>query len=56
MYHCNINSSGRICHSILDRNYTTDTRVKEILDAIFGLLLIPEPEDPLDSTIASEYL
>ena len=56
IYHCNINSSGRICHSVLDRNYTTDTPVRLVFDCIFGLLLTPEPEDPLNSTIASEYM
>ena len=33
-----------------------DTTIKLIFDCIFGLLLTPEPDDPLDSTIASEYL
>ena len=56
IYHCNINSQGRVCHSILDRNYTPDTRVKQIFDCIYGLLMTPEPDDPLDNTIASEYL
>ncbi|CAD8192572.1 unnamed protein product [Paramecium octaurelia] len=56
IYHCNINSQGRICHSILDRNYTLDTTVLQIFQAIFGLLMTPEPDDPLDTTIASEYL
>ncbi|CAD8106696.1 unnamed protein product [Paramecium primaurelia] len=56
IYHCNINSQGRICHSILDRNYTLDTTILQIFSAIFGLLMTPEPDDPLDTTIASEYL
>ena len=47
IYHCNINSNGRICHSVFDRNYTTDTTIKVIFDCIYGLLLTPEPEDPL---------
>ncbi|CAD8206904.1 unnamed protein product [Paramecium pentaurelia] len=56
IYHCNINSQGRICHSILDRNYTLDTTILQIFSSIFGLLMTPEPDDPLDTTIASEYL
>lgn len=56
IYHCNINSLGRICHSVLDRNYMVDVTMKQIFDCIYGLLLTPEPEDPLDSTIASEFL
>jgi len=41
---------------VLDRNYLADTSMRLIFDCIYGLLLTPEPEDPLDSTIASEYL
>eukprot|EP00118_Oscarella_pearsei_P023373 m.279389 g.279389 ORF g.279389 m.279389 type:complete len:667 (+) comp40623_c0_seq3:1198-3198(+) len=55
IYHCNINSNGRICHSVFERNYTTDTSVRTIIDCLYGLLLEPEPDDPLDSTLAEEY-
>ena len=48
MYHCNINNSGRICHNIFDRGYNAHIPMKEILDAIYGLLIAPEAEDPLD--------
>ena len=48
MYHCNINSSGRICHNIFDRGYNAHITMKEILDAVYGLLIAPEAEDPLD--------
>lgn len=37
-------------------NYMVDVTMKQIFDCIYGLLLTPEPEDPLDSTIASEFL
>ena len=50
--HCNINSSGRICHSILSQNWTESTSIKLILDCISGLLLVPDKDDPLDSTLA----
>ena len=49
IYHCNINSSGRICHRILDRFYSPVTKVRDILDQVFGLLLEATPDDPLDS-------
>nr|XP_006817456.1 PREDICTED: uncharacterized protein LOC100368888 [Saccoglossus kowalevskii] len=55
IYHCNINVAGRICHSIFDRNYTPDTPVSTILMYVFGLLITPEPDDPLDSVLAEEY-
>ena len=49
IYHCNINSAGRICHKILDRFYSPAVRIKEILGHIYGLLLETTPDDPLDS-------
>lgn len=48
MYHCNVNSVGRICHSIFDRSYNAHVTTREIFDAVYGLLIIPEPDDPLD--------
>lgn len=48
IYHCNINNVGRICHNIFDRNYNAQITMREIFDAVFGLLISPEPEDPLD--------
>lgn len=53
IYHCNVNSHGRICHSILERNYLVDVKMKDIFNCIFGLLLTPEVENPLDNTVAS---
>ncbi|XP_026203682.1 uncharacterized protein LOC113153966 [Anabas testudineus] len=56
IYHCNINSVGRICHNIFDRSYNAQITMREILDAVYGLLIVPEPEDPLDSILAEEFL
>uniref|UniRef100_A0A3Q3EWX9 UBC core domain-containing protein n=1 Tax=Kryptolebias marmoratus TaxID=37003 RepID=A0A3Q3EWX9_KRYMA len=56
IYHCNINTVGRICHNIFDRGYNAHISMREILEAVFGLLIIPEPEDPLDSILAEEYM
>ena len=53
IYHCNINSSGRICHTILDRFYAPGVRVGEIFNHVYGLLSSPEKEDPLDSVKAN---
>ena len=55
IYHCNINSSGRICHSVFGRNYTSDMEFRALMDCVFGLLCEPEPGDPLDSNMAEEY-
>jgi ubiquitin-protein ligase len=51
-----MNSQGRICHSIFDRNYSPAISFKQIVDSIYGLILTPEPEDPLDNVVASYYL
>ncbi|XP_076126831.1 uncharacterized protein LOC143106446 [Alosa pseudoharengus] len=48
VYHCNVNNVGRICHNIFDRNYSANITMREILNAVYGLLIAPEPEDPLD--------
>ncbi|KAK7898811.1 hypothetical protein WMY93_019664 [Mugilogobius chulae] len=56
MYHCNINNVGRICHNIFDRGYNAHITMRDILDAVYGLLIAPEPQDPLDSILAEEYL
>ncbi|XP_061587146.1 uncharacterized protein LOC133451985 [Cololabis saira] len=56
VYHCNVNNVGRICHNIFDRNYNAHITMKEIFDAVYGLLIIPEPEDPLDSVLAEEFM
>lgn len=55
IHHCNINSQGKVCHSILDRNWNPARSARDVIDCIYGLLLTPEPDDPLDSTIAEEY-
>ncbi|XP_056611898.1 uncharacterized protein LOC130428073 isoform X3 [Triplophysa dalaica] len=55
IYHCNINNVGRICHHIFDRSYSSDVTIREILDAVYGLLILPEAEDPLDSVLAEEF-
>ncbi|XP_059355964.1 uncharacterized protein LOC132095183 [Carassius carassius] len=55
IYHCNINSVGRICHNIFDRHYSANVTMREILDAVYGLLILPEADDPLDSVLAEEF-
>lgn len=50
--HCNVNAHGRICHSILDRNYTTDTPVSKILESVYALVLSPDAQDAVDATLA----
>lgn len=56
IYHCNMNQQGRICHSVFDRNYSPALSFRHIVDCVYGLILTPEPEDPLDNVIASYFL
>lgn len=56
IYHCNVNNQGRICHSVFDRNYSPALTFRQIIDCVYGLILTPEPEDPLDNVIASFFL
>ena len=53
--HCNINNYGRICHSILDRNYISNISISTILECVYGLLLNPDVTDPLDTNLALKY-
>ncbi|KAJ4503131.1 hypothetical protein HRR77_008557 [Exophiala dermatitidis] len=55
IFHPNINRHGRICHSIFDRNWTVDTTNKQVLDTVFGLLLVPEFTDPINTTVTLDY-
>jgi ubiquitin-protein ligase len=38
--HCNINSHGRICHSVFDRNWTSATSIRTVLECV----LVAHPE------------
>lgn len=42
IYHCNVSKEGRICHPILDREYSIDVTIKDIFSCIFGLMMSPE--------------
>eukprot|EP01121_Diplochlamys_sp_Union-15-3_P015501 TRINITY_DN5139_c0_g2_i3.p1 TRINITY_DN5139_c0_g2~~TRINITY_DN5139_c0_g2_i3.p1 ORF type:complete len:704 (+),score=145.45 TRINITY_DN5139_c0_g2_i3:728-2839(+) len=53
--HCNVNQYGKICHSIFTRNWSSDTSMPTVLSCIFGLLLNPDVDDPLDTGLALQY-
>ena len=55
IYHLNVNSSGRICISILNSDYGPEITILRILQSIYGLLMNPEDLDSLDTNIASIY-
>jgi ubiquitin-protein ligase len=47
VHHPNVNANGRICHSMFDRNWTSDTSCVNILNTVYGLLLSPDYSDPV---------
>ncbi|KAH6866487.1 hypothetical protein BKA58DRAFT_403368 [Alternaria rosae] len=55
IYHPNINRHRRICHSILDHNWTLDTSTKDLIDTIYSLLLVPEFSDPINTVVTLDY-
>ena len=48
--HPNVNAHGRICHSIFDRDWTSDISMTMLLDTVYGLLYQPEHSDPVNTT------
>ena len=55
IYHPNINRHGKVCHSILDRNWTSDTSNLQLINTIYSLLLVPEFSDPVNSVVTLNF-
>eukprot|EP00727_Mastigamoeba_balamuthi_P014142 m51a1_g9350 putative ubiquitin-conjugating enzyme e2 e1 isoform x1 (158) ;mRNA; r:118722-119438 len=56
IYHCNINASGQICLDILKDNWSPALTISKVLLSISALLADCNPDDPLVSTIAQQYI
>jgi ubiquitin-protein ligase len=56
LYHPNVDDQGSVCLSLLkDGEWKPSTRIAAILEGIMGLLVTPNPDDPLVVSIAETY-
>lgn len=55
IYHPNIDKLGRICLDILKTKWSPALQLRTVLLSIQALLSAPEPDDPLDETIAKQW-
>jgi len=55
IYHCNVNNDGKICHDILNTQWTSQTTVRQVLFTISELIKNPNPLNALDSVKGSLY-
>jgi len=56
IYHPNIDDQGAVCLSLLkEGEWKPSTRVVTVLEGIIGLLIAPNPDDPLVASIAETF-
>lgn len=55
IYHPNIDGLGRICLDILKDRWTPALQIRSVLLSIQALLSSPNPEDPLDQSVATHW-
>merc|ERR1712224_145924 len=56
IYHPNIDKLGRICLDILKDKWSPALQIRTVLLSIQALLSSPNPDDPLDNSVAEVWL
>ncbi|KAH9414216.1 ubiquitin conjugating enzyme 10 [Dermatophagoides pteronyssinus] len=57
IYHPNIDEKGQICLPIIQpENWKPATRTEQVIQALIALVNDPEPEHPLRTDLAEEYI
>ena len=55
IYHPNVDRLGRICLDILKDKWSPALQIRSVLLSIQALLSAPNPDDPLDNTVAEMW-
>ncbi|PMD22611.1 hypothetical protein NA56DRAFT_644802 [Hyaloscypha hepaticicola] len=55
MLHPNITKHGRVCHPIFDREWTPATRMYQVLQHLYGILMSLEARDAVDPLAALRF-
>jgi len=55
IYHCNVSAEGGIYMPMLKDEWTPQTKIRNILSTIVGMLMDPNPDEPLMPEIAGIF-
>ena len=55
IYHPNVDKLGRICLDILKDKWSPALQIRTVLLSIQALMSAPNPDDPLDNTVADVW-